>query len=619
MYGVCLTIFEPLTVTVKGVEGNRKAEVFRPKCICILSAYPYLLALREYLIQLERLSKSGKMNAPIERYITNLLSEVAAPPPGSFEVQLSISDSVIKFWSPPNNQPIAWISLPFSHLFQCLDIENIVTLWHALALERQVLVVSTQKTLLTTVCEILISLLFPMKWSHVYIPLLPKMLVSILAAPMPFLCGVDKVYLNEALSHLNDECIVVDLDCNHVSFGPSTPILPKLPREFEKVLLKKLKENTDMIFREARSLTREHDFSDRGIHLPLHVKTMADSMWSSKLCLFDEAFHLHFTDDQKQSDLLNGHESSPRNSLMQSSWDAVQEAFVMIYVKLLYSYREYLIFPSREKAENEIDSTGSLGGARFRSKEFIKAQKHGRRSFLEELLTTQMFDEFITKRLYGSGESDVVFFDQTIDTYNTKVNKFSFDTTPLNPESESNGNVPPSTVRNFIGRIRTEESKPVLNSLAVHQTLKTIVPPEPSNVFDEMQVKEQNDNCIELESSGSIQSKQTTTTSKLSPIQPIKTSFSDDDITMNVSMKESDDNILSLYKYPVFPSTLNSELFGTPRPLPSAMISEFERQRESSFEFRKRDNKAKQHDVSNASICNCVLILIIFSVSTFLN
>ena len=147
----------------------------------------------------------------MERYITNFCSELPAPPPGSFQVQTTILDSVISIWSPPHNVPVAWVSLPFSHLFECLDVENVLKVWTALALERQVLVTSTQLSLLTTCCEILLSLLFPMRWSHAYIPVLPHFLVPILSAPMPFLCGIDKRHLADATVDLAEGCVVVDL------------------------------------------------------------------------------------------------------------------------------------------------------------------------------------------------------------------------------------------------------------------------------------------------------------------------------------------------------------------------------------------------------------------------
>ena len=265
MYGTCLTVWEGHEVTVsvspensdnkKKVQKKKKKEIGRrnigdkaksstfsvdtgttqqegdgttttstqivylPKCLVILSMHPYLVAFREYLTQLHRLSKmvppsSSSINEaasaesssgdkklgivttstsasssimkqvltlPIERYITNFCSELPAPPPGSFQVQTTILDSTISIWSPPYNLPLPWVSLPFSHLFQCLDVENVLKVWTALALERQVLVTSTQLSLLTTCCEILLSLLFPMKWSHAYIPVLPHFLVPILS------------------------------------------------------------------------------------------------------------------------------------------------------------------------------------------------------------------------------------------------------------------------------------------------------------------------------------------------------------------------------------------------------------------------------------------------------
>ena len=172
MYGTCLTLWEPFTIPGRkknsGSEDQENHDVFLPKCVVLLSTYPYLMAFREYLTQLNRLSKVGEMTLPIERYITNICCEIPAPPPGSFEVQTTILDSIIKIWSPPHNQPIAYVSLPFSHLFECLDIDNIILVWHCLTLERQVLLTSTQLSILTTCSEILLSMLFPMRWSHAY-------------------------------------------------------------------------------------------------------------------------------------------------------------------------------------------------------------------------------------------------------------------------------------------------------------------------------------------------------------------------------------------------------------------------------------------------------------------
>ena len=203
VYGTCLTIYEeyhppentpwkqspiyPTTVGETGIEvsvNTQENQLYTPRCLCVLSIWPYVTAFREYLAQLYRLATSTDcMKAPIERYVTNLCMEIPAPPPGSFEVKISILDSVIRFWSPPAKLPIAYVALPYQTLFDCLDIENIIHLWYCLTMERKVLLVSSQNSILTVCSEILCSLLYPMKWSHLYVPLLPKFLGPILDAP----------------------------------------------------------------------------------------------------------------------------------------------------------------------------------------------------------------------------------------------------------------------------------------------------------------------------------------------------------------------------------------------------------------------------------------------------
>jgi hypothetical protein len=203
IYGTCLTIYEeyhpPVDAPrrrhdmVHSGSGENDIEVtvdsanatlYMPKCLCILSFWPYVNAFREYLSQLYRLASSTNcMTAPIERYIMNLCDEIPAPPPGAFEVQVNILDSVIRFWSPPAKLPIAFVAIPYQTLFDCLDIDNILHLFLALTMERKILLVSSQHSILTVCCEILCSLLFPMRWSHLYVPLLPRFLCPMLDAP----------------------------------------------------------------------------------------------------------------------------------------------------------------------------------------------------------------------------------------------------------------------------------------------------------------------------------------------------------------------------------------------------------------------------------------------------
>ena len=158
----------------KAGRARRRAKdhkYYAPRVLCLLSTWPYLSAYRTYLTKLYQLATTTNlMIAPLERYILNICSEVPAPPPGSFEVKLSILDSDIRFWAPPANQPIPYVSLPYDVLFECLDIGNVLFAWYTLACERKMLLVSSQLSLLAVCAEILCSMIFPMRWSHLYIP-----------------------------------------------------------------------------------------------------------------------------------------------------------------------------------------------------------------------------------------------------------------------------------------------------------------------------------------------------------------------------------------------------------------------------------------------------------------
>ncbi len=608
MYGTCLTLWEPTQVpgrkkrsknasdNMDGDESTTTYDVFLPKCVVLLSTYPYLMAFREYLTQLNRLSKVGEMTLPIERYITNICLEIPAPPPGSFEVQTTILDSIIKIWSPPHNQPIAWVSLPFSHLFQCLDIDNIILVWHCLVLERQVLLTSTQLSVLTTCSEILLSLLFPMRWSHAYIPLLPKFLIPILSAPMPFFCGIDKASLAEALYDLSPECVVVDLDKNLVTLGPETEPLPPLPPQQAASLRSQLETNVGMVFREARSLTKNDDYSDSGSHLPPHVKQMAEGMWEGKLSLFDEAFHLMFTPEESRKNLLNGNDTSgmewndrdanDQARIMaasngdksfalrkQSEWDAVQEAFLDAFVYLLRNYRKYLVFPSKH---NE----GNYGGAGFRSKEFVENQRLDMRDFLHQFVATQMYDNFVTKRLYGSGESDVAFFDLAVDRFlksagllsNVDVGGRLLQAARMSRSSTSGKGDSRSS------RVYQKNTEPLLQSARVHRKLKTIVPPEPCQ--EDLPHISQNGDGVAVIAD----------TSDEKSVGSASTSSRTSDVYKSVQDKAAE--ILNKsklrYTYEVFPSEFNDEYFSTPRPLSAAVLAEFDRQKKDAAQFRRK-------------------------------
>jgi hypothetical protein len=117
--------------------------------------------------------------------------------------------------------------------------------------ERKILFISSHFSLLTLAAESFLSLLFPFDWHHAYIPILPSAMFDYLAAPCPFIIGIQKdiladvtggtttVKLNSSYAELPvsstatslstslnslslSGVMVVDLDDGYVRYFPET-------------------------------------------------------------------------------------------------------------------------------------------------------------------------------------------------------------------------------------------------------------------------------------------------------------------------------------------------------------------------------------------------------------
>lgn len=209
-----------------GYEGNlpKWLEVetdilFLPKCLILLSHYPFFDIFRESLLQLYRITLV-EAPLPIERYIANLVSEVPLPPPGKIRIEVSFtSKSIIRIERPPPNRlPLANFS--FRPLFASLSVANIMVVFGCLLEERKIALLSSHCSILTPVAESLLSALFPFEWQGLYIPLMPYSMLDILDAPVPFLVGLDSRYLQETPPHRRPKGVMlVDLDRDVIHLG----------------------------------------------------------------------------------------------------------------------------------------------------------------------------------------------------------------------------------------------------------------------------------------------------------------------------------------------------------------------------------------------------------------
>lgn len=232
LYVCCLTFWEQLSASLRTGLNLPKVAVYVPKAICLSSHYPFLDNYSDLLRHIYQVSLSPS-HFPLEKLIANILQDLPEPDKGNTEVQYQLPNKVLTFARP--GPRAIW---PLSHcqqLFSLLKADAVVEIWSSLMLERQVLLHSSDPSVLTPIVLALTGLLYPYKWEHVLVPVLPDELSTFLETVVPYLMGTCSV---AGLSAAPAGTVIVYLDTGTLH---SKEPITVLPEHLSKRLFKRLK------------------------------------------------------------------------------------------------------------------------------------------------------------------------------------------------------------------------------------------------------------------------------------------------------------------------------------------------------------------------------------------
>ncbi|XP_037689577.1 C-myc promoter-binding protein isoform X5 [Choloepus didactylus] len=384
VYGAAIQFYEPYSeenLTEKqrfllglALSADEKSDssktVHTNKCICLLSHWPFFDAFRKFLTFLYRYSISGPHVLPIEKHISHFMHKVPFPSPQRprILVQLSPHDNLIL--SQPVSSPLPLSGGKFSTLLQNLGPENAVTLLVFAVTEHKILVHSLRPSVLTSVTEALVSMIFPFHWPCPYVPLCPLALADVLSAPCPFIVGIDSRYFD--LYDPPPDVSCVDLDTNTISQtgdkkNVAWKILPKKPC---KNLINTLN-NLHQQLAKLQQRPRDDGLMDL---------TMNDYD-------FNSGKRLHMIDLE------------------------IQEAFLCFMASILKGYRSYLRPITQAPSETATDAT-SL----FALQAFLRSRDRSHQKFYNMMTKTQMFIRFIEECSFVSDkDASLAFFDDCVD------------------------------------------------------------------------------------------------------------------------------------------------------------------------------------------------------------
>ncbi|KAF1334888.1 hypothetical protein FI667_g1525, partial [Globisporangium splendens] len=277
-YVVCLTVYHR---PKSSSPSKRRENEWHATCVSFLTRVPLIEELKGCLLGVAhawlsaQASGGGVEKFAAEECIADLCNRVLIPIRGVFGVRFSIQQLPIslvlpayvsiysnhsrpsstkhpsqpgKFSptkSPSTNfvniqqgfQPLVYSLAP---IFQLFDVKTIIHLVSLVLCEYRILIHSTQFSLLCPFAEGLCALIYPFRWQHPYVPILPRVLSEYLQAPLPYILGVHTSWLPELLENGRPEhLVIVDIDRGTIQLQESTG--PMLPSKLTKGLHQRIR------------------------------------------------------------------------------------------------------------------------------------------------------------------------------------------------------------------------------------------------------------------------------------------------------------------------------------------------------------------------------------------
>ena len=219
----------------KKIKKTKLKDYYSPKALCILSKYPFFSNCTIFLRELYKIFDSSSTLIPIERAVCGFVDSLYRESYNKL-IRFSINKSILDFYFIPKYGKDWDINDQYLEtLFNVLSIDIISTAWQGLLLEKKLFLICSSKETLIQVAHSFITLLFPFKWIHTYIPILPEKLKAFTESPMPLIFGIPfEININE----LPDDGLIININKN--CFENYREEIPKLTGKLKAFFDKKL-------------------------------------------------------------------------------------------------------------------------------------------------------------------------------------------------------------------------------------------------------------------------------------------------------------------------------------------------------------------------------------------
>ena len=355
-------INNPNNINKNNKDIHKYRKYYIPKCICLISLYPYINELSKIIKIIYRYSLVQKQIYPLEKIINNLLIEVPTPPKGIYCVEYSLINERIILKSNQMNE-LHTLNIEFEKLFTIFSLNNILEIFRYLMLNAKIIIFSDEIKNLTPVILSLLSLLYPFHYPYTVVSVLHKEAYKLIDNITPVLVGINEKYnknfLKENDIDICDFTLIINMDNQElIKMGESKDKkLPQLPNKYKNNLENKIND---------------------------YIK-----------------------------EIKNNRKKGGRGEIAKTLQLKMRTFFLEFQIELMKDYSKYL---NNNIYKHQDDGKTPLENA-FKLKDFLNKIPNEYYDFYEYFLGTQMFCDFIYKRMMPRDKNeqiDILYFEEKL-------------------------------------------------------------------------------------------------------------------------------------------------------------------------------------------------------------
>ena len=349
------------------LDSNNLSLYYIPKIICLISLKPCYNFHEKILYQLYDYHFLKKVTIPLEKIILNILCNIPIPPRGLhiYEYNMNPNFKKIQILSEKMNR-IRNIDNTLKIIFKYFTIDAFLEIFKYTLFEIKTIIFSSEVNNLCSLIHGLISILYPFIYPFQISSNVREDAFQILESISPYILGINQKYDNKFFSKnkieiKNANFLIIDLD-NKDFIIHSIEEIPIIP----KSVLKKFKARLELSLKKYNNCNNNTNKSEE--------------------------------------------ENDEENT--------ITFAFYDFFLNVLINYSDFL---NKENLKKNFKITNL--NILFKTKEFIESHSFSERPFYKTLTSTQMFNDFIFKKMIpkdNNDKLDILLFDENINKKNNK-------------------------------------------------------------------------------------------------------------------------------------------------------------------------------------------------------